>query len=182
MARIQPDLTPVELTLVDKMAELTGSKRAEVIKSALTVYHWFVRQALTGSTVVARKPTGEEVALETAELAILDGKGNRLEPEELGVLAKRLAAASNPVEAARIKERLTRGFYGILRILRIGVCREPAAKTSPCSVSSPARPGRTKENFRISVRTTGEVARRRAGGFGGAVVQGILRYDSLRRG
>jgi hypothetical protein len=62
---------------------------------------------------VARKPTGEEVALETAELAVLEGKGNRLGPEELGLLAKRLAAASNPVEAARIKERLTRGFYGI---------------------------------------------------------------------
>ncbi len=44
---------------------------------------------------------------------MLEGKGNRLGPEELGLLAKRLAAASNPVEAARIKERLTRGFYGI---------------------------------------------------------------------
>ena len=113
MARIQPVLTPTELVLVDQMAALTGSKRTEVIKSALAVYHWFVRQALTGSRVVARKPTGEEVAIETAELAVLEGKGNRLGPEELGLLAKRLAAASNPVEAARIKERLTRGFYGI---------------------------------------------------------------------
>src|SRR5258708_2674795 len=113
MARIQPVLTPNELALVDQMAALTGSKRTEVIKSALAVYHWFVRQALTGSRVVARKPTGEEVALETTELAVLEGKGNRLGPEELGLLAKRLAAASNPVEAARIKERLTRGFYGI---------------------------------------------------------------------
>ena len=113
MARIQPVLTPAELALVDQMAALTGSKRTEVIKSALAVYHWFVRQSLTGSRVVARKPTGEEVALETAELAVLEGKGNRLGPEELGLLAKRLAAASNPVEAARIKERLTRGFYGI---------------------------------------------------------------------
>jgi len=113
MARIQPVLTPTELALVDQMAELTGSKRTEVIKSALTVYHWFVRQALTGSRVVARTQTGEEVAMETAELAVLQGKGNRLSPEELGVLAKQLAAASNPVEAARIKERLTRGFYGI---------------------------------------------------------------------
>jgi hypothetical protein len=113
MARIQPVLTSTELALVDQMAALTGSKRTEVIKSALAVYHWFVRQAITGSRVVARKPTGEEVALETAELAVLEGKGNRLGPEELGLLAKRLAAASNPVEAARIKERLTRGFYGI---------------------------------------------------------------------
>ncbi len=95
------------------MAELTGSKRTEVIKSALAVYHWFVRQALTGSRVVAHKPTGEEVAIETPELAVLEGKGNRLSAEELGVLAKRLAEASDAVEAARLKERLTRGFYGI---------------------------------------------------------------------
>src|ERR1035437_6713610 len=67
------------------MADLTGSKRTEVIKNALAVYHWFVRQALTGSTVVARKPTGEEVAIETAELAVLEGKGNRLSPEEFGL-------------------------------------------------------------------------------------------------
>jgi hypothetical protein len=113
MARIQPVLTPTELALVDQMAALTGSKRTEVIKSALSVYHWFVRQALTGSQIVARKPSGEEVALETAELAVLEGKGNRLSPDELGLLAKRLASASNPIEAARIKERLTRGFYGI---------------------------------------------------------------------
>ena len=113
MARIQPVLSLTELALVDQMAALTGSKRTEVIKSALTVYHWFVRQALTGSQVVARKQTGEEVALEIAELAVLEGKGNRLGPEELGLLAKRLAAASNPAEATQIRERLTRGFYGI---------------------------------------------------------------------
>jgi hypothetical protein len=113
MGRIQPVLTPTELVLVDQMAALTGAKRTDVIKSALTVYHWFVRQALTGSQVVARKPSGEEVGLETAELAVLEGKGNRLGPEELGLLAKRLASAQNPVEAAKIKERLTRGFYGI---------------------------------------------------------------------
>jgi hypothetical protein len=84
-----------------------------VIKSALAVYHWFVRRALIGSRVVARKPTGKEIAIETAELAVLQGNGNRLSPAELGLLAKRLATASNPVETARIKERLTRGFYGI---------------------------------------------------------------------
>jgi hypothetical protein len=92
---------------------LARAKRTEVIKSALAVYHWFVRQALTGARVIARKPTGGEVALETAELTALEGRGNRLSPEELGLLAKELAAASNPIEAARIKERLTRGFYGI---------------------------------------------------------------------
>ncbi|MGO4885088.1 MAG: hypothetical protein ACLP59_30345 [Bryobacteraceae bacterium] len=113
MARVQPMLTQAETALVDQMADLTGSKRTDVIKSALAVYHWFMRHSLTGSQIVARKPTGEEVALETAELAVLEGKGNRLSAEELGLLAKQLASASNPVEAARIKERITRGFYGI---------------------------------------------------------------------
>ena len=113
MARVQPVFTPTELALVDQMAELTRSKRTDVVKNALAVYHWFIRQALTGSRVVARKPSGEEVALETAELAALEGQGNRLAPKELGLLATQLAAAANPVEAARLKERLTRGFYGI---------------------------------------------------------------------
>ena len=113
MARVQPVLTPTELALVDQVAQLTRTKRTDVIKNALSVYHWFVRQALTGSRVVARKPTGEEVALETAELAALEGKGNLLGPEELGLLARQLAAASDPIDAARLKERLTRGFYGI---------------------------------------------------------------------
>ena len=113
MARIQPVLSPAVLALVNQTAELTRSKRTDVIKSALAVYHWFVRQALTGSKVVSRKPTGEEVALETAELAVLEGEGHRLSPEELGLLAKQLASASDPIDAARIKERLTRGFYAI---------------------------------------------------------------------
>jgi hypothetical protein len=39
-------------------------------------------------------------------------KGRRLSPDELGLLAKQLASASDSIEAARIKERLTRGFYG----------------------------------------------------------------------
>jgi hypothetical protein len=113
MARIQPVLTPAEAALVDQLAELTNSKRTDVIKSALAVYHWFIRQAVTGGRVVAHKPTGENVALETAELAALEGKGNRLSPEELGLLAKQLAAAPNAAAAAQIRERITRGFYGI---------------------------------------------------------------------
>lgn len=113
MARVQPVLSPTELALVDQVAELTQSKRTDVIKNALAVYHWFVRQALTGGRVVARRPSGEEVTLETAELSALEGKGNRLSAEELGVLATQLASASDPAEAMRLKERLTRGFYGI---------------------------------------------------------------------
>lgn len=112
-SRIQPVLTETEAALVDQVAELTHSKRTEVIKNALAVYHWFVRHALTGARVVARKVTGEEVTLVTPELAALEGKGNRLTPEELGLLAKKLAAAKDPAEAVRLRERLTRGFYGI---------------------------------------------------------------------
>lgn len=113
MPRVQPVLTESETALVDQVAELTRTKRTDVIKNALAVYHWFVRQAITGARVVARKPTGEEVTLETPELAALEGKGHRLSPEELGLLAKELARTSDPVEAARLKERITRGFYGI---------------------------------------------------------------------
>ena len=71
-----------------------------------------VQQALTEGRVVEHKAT-VEVVLETAELAVLEGEGSRLSPEELGLLSKRLATASNAIEAARIKERLARGFYGI---------------------------------------------------------------------
>jgi len=113
MARIQPVLTKPESELVDKVAQLTQSKRTDVFKNALVVYHWFVRQAVTGAKVIARKPTGEEVELQTPELVSLEAKGHRLSPEELGLLAKRLADTKNPIEAARLSESITRGFYGI---------------------------------------------------------------------
>ena len=113
MIRVQPVLSKAEAELVDHMAQLTQSKRSDVIKNALAVYHWFLRQAVTGAHIVARKPSGEEVSLETPEIAILEAKGHRLSPEELGLLAKKLSAAKDPAEAARIRERLTRGFYGI---------------------------------------------------------------------
>ena len=113
MARIQPVLTATESLLVDQMAALTQSKRTDVIKSALTVYHWFIRQALIGSHVIARKPTGEEVTFETAELAVLEGRSNRMGAEELGLLAKGLAASRDENEAQRLKERIARGFYGV---------------------------------------------------------------------
>jgi hypothetical protein len=113
MARVQPVLTDAETALVDQMAELTRSKRTDVVKNALAVYHWFVRQAITGARVVAKTSAGEEIALETPELANLEGRGHLLSPRELGLLAKKLAAAHDPVEAARLKERIARGFYGI---------------------------------------------------------------------
>jgi hypothetical protein len=106
-------LTKGEADIIDQVAELTHTRRTEVIKNALAVYHWFVRQAITGARVVARKPTGEEVSLETPELASLEGKGNKLSPEELGLLARKLSVAKDAGEAARLRERITRGFYGI---------------------------------------------------------------------
>jgi hypothetical protein len=113
MARIQPSLSRNESELIDQMAHLTQTKRTEVIKNALAVYHWFVRQAITGARVIARKPTGEEISLETPELAALEREGNKLSPKELALLAKKLSKTVDPKEAARLKERLTRGFYGI---------------------------------------------------------------------
>ena len=113
MARTQPPLTKAESSVVDQLAELTQTKRADVIKNALAVYSWFVRQAVTGARVTARKPTGEEVMLETPELSSLESRASKLSPKELGALAKKLSQTSNPEEVARLKERLTRGFYGI---------------------------------------------------------------------
>jgi hypothetical protein len=113
MARIQPVLRKQEMEIIDQMAELLQAKRTDVIKNALAVYHWFIRQAVTGARVIARKPTGEEVELETPELMVLESRGHRLSPRELGLLAKKLAAARDTKEAARLRELLTRGFYGI---------------------------------------------------------------------
>ena len=113
MARVQPVLSEAETALVNQMAALTRTKRTEVVKNALAVYYWFIRQAVTGARVVARKPSGEEVALETTELAALEGQAQLMTPAELRTVAARLARASHPADAARLRERLTRGFYGI---------------------------------------------------------------------
>jgi hypothetical protein len=113
MPRIQPVLSETETGLISKMATLTHTKRTDVIKNALVVYHWFLRQAITGARVVARTPSGEEVALETPELSALEGHAHLLTARELGALAKKLAATRDGKEAARLKERMTRGFYGI---------------------------------------------------------------------
>jgi hypothetical protein len=113
MARVQPVLTEVESSVVDQVARITRSKRSDVIRNAIAVYHWYVRQAVIGARVVARRPTGEEVVLETPELSALEAEAQKLSPEELGVLARQLAAATDPDTAARLRERISRGFYGI---------------------------------------------------------------------
>jgi hypothetical protein len=113
MLRIQPSLSTAEAQIVDQMATLTGSRRTDVIKNALAVYHWSLQQAITGATILARKPSGEESTLTTPELLMLEGKGRKLSPKELGLLARRLEKCTDPTEAARLKEQMTRGFYGI---------------------------------------------------------------------
>jgi hypothetical protein len=113
VARVQPVLSESEAAIVSQVAALTRAKKTDVIKNALNVYHWFVRQSLAGARIVARRTTGEETALETPELSVLEGHAQRLSPEELGLLARKLASATDEREAARLKERLTRGFYGI---------------------------------------------------------------------
>jgi hypothetical protein len=113
MARIQPVLTKTEAELVEQVSRLMHTKRTDIIRNALAVYHWFVRYSLIGARIVARKPSGEEVQLETPELAALSAKGHRLSPKELRLLAKRLAAAKDATEADELREQITRGFYGI---------------------------------------------------------------------
>ncbi len=113
MARIQPVLTKLECDLVDHVSTLMETKRTDVIRNALAVYHWFVRYTLIGARIVARKPSGEEVELETPELAALSMKGQRLSPKELALMAKKLAAAKDAKEADALREQITRGFYGI---------------------------------------------------------------------
>lgn len=49
--------------------------------------------------------------METPKPARKEGKGIRLTAEELGLLAEKLAAAKDAAEAARLRERITRGFY-----------------------------------------------------------------------
>ena len=113
MARLQPVLTDSEMDLVDQVAALTSTRRTDVIKNALTVYHWFVRQAVIGARVVARKPSGEETAIETAELTALEARAQLLSPAELKALGKKLAKTKDAAQAAALRERMTRGFYGI---------------------------------------------------------------------
>lgn len=111
--RIQPVLSEAEVEAIDKMAAITRTKKTEVIKNALAVYQWFLRQAISGAQVVARKPTGEETVLETPELGVVQGRSQRLNPRELGLLGRKLETAKSPEEAARLRERIARGFYGV---------------------------------------------------------------------
>jgi hypothetical protein len=53
-----------------------------------------------------------QALLTKTESKLLDQVARRLSPKKLGLLAKRLANAKNPNEAVRIRESITRGFYG----------------------------------------------------------------------
>ena len=55
--------------------------------------------------------TPAETALQTPDLALLEGTGHRLPPQKLGHLASHLANTMDAVEAAQLRELLTQGFY-----------------------------------------------------------------------
>ena len=47
------------------------------------------------------------------EITSFEGRGKRLSGQELGLLAKKLAATKDTTKAARLRERITRGFHGV---------------------------------------------------------------------
>lgn len=65
---------------------------------------------LKGSMVQWRDP--QAIGAYVRDNSTFQEDATRLHPEELEQLAQQLAEASDPVEAARLKERLMRGFYG----------------------------------------------------------------------
>ena len=76
-------------------------------------------------------------------MARLEGGGHALSPRGLSLLAKKLAATRDPVEAARLRERITRGFYGIGGAHRRSAFAEapPLAAHRPGATVAP-EPGR----------------------------------------
>lgn len=89
--RVHVSLTKAESDLVEQVAALTQARPTAVIRNALAVYTWFVRQAMTGARVTARRATGEEVTLATSELRVLEARGAKLSPGALGALGRALA-------------------------------------------------------------------------------------------
>jgi hypothetical protein len=51
-------------------------------------------------------------AIELARKRQLSGHHQRLSPDELGELTKRMIEVADPVEADRLQEEIVRGFYG----------------------------------------------------------------------
>lgn len=49
MRRIRPPVGKPESALLDKVADLTPFKRADISKNALASYHWIVRQTIAGA-------------------------------------------------------------------------------------------------------------------------------------
>lgn len=47
-----------------------------------------------------------------SNLSLAKTRGNRLSPKELGRLAKKLVLAAKAGQAVRLKEQITRAFYG----------------------------------------------------------------------
>ena len=59
---------------------------------------------------IKRLPQNERIRV--IEFARHAGESARLNPEELGRLAKRMVEAQDPAEADRLQEEIMHGFYG----------------------------------------------------------------------
>jgi hypothetical protein len=59
---------------------------------------------------IKRLPPADQA--EVIKFAVSLARERQLSPEELGELADRLANATDPLEIARLRSAMTRGFYG----------------------------------------------------------------------
>lgn len=86
--------------------------------------------------IVARKASGEEVSLETAELAVLEGKGNRQSPQELGLLAS--GSPRLPIPSRQLESKSVSRVASILwdARLRPGIPRSAVPKVRRQNVPS----------------------------------------------
>src|SRR2546426_7929900 len=105
MARMQPPLTKAESTVVDQLAELIRTKRTDVLKNALAVYSWFVRQAVTGSQFI-----GGGIGIHWEEIDEDISVASLLKPEKFMRLAN--SYEDSPVKKTKsgraLKKRTTR--------------------------------------------------------------------------
>jgi uncharacterized DUF497 family protein len=85
-----------------RYATSTERKAYEILAARRGTLGWF-RETMTKKTGVVRSATkGNSLC-----------GSNRLGPNELGLMAKRLASASDATEIRRVRALLTRGFYGV---------------------------------------------------------------------
>jgi len=98
LARFQLDMTPEELSAVERWSSLAGFRtKKELLLNAFTLFKWAAQQVMLGRTICAiNEATGEVRHLEMPALAaIADCAGpSPLTPEEI---RRRLAQPSRPL-------------------------------------------------------------------------------------